>query len=47
MEVIYNVFEAAMNGCYALCNNYGAAIVLFTLLSNIFMLTVSVWVQKN
>ncbi len=47
MEVIYNVFEAAMNGCYALCNNYGAAIVLFTLLSKIVLLPVSVWVQKN
>ncbi len=36
-----------MNGCYALCNNYGFAIILFTLVSKIVLLPVSVWVQKN
>ena len=47
MEVLYNVFEAVMNGCYLLCKNYGVAILLFTLISKIVLLPVSVWVQKN
>lgn len=47
MEILYNIFEAVMNGCYALCKNYGAAILLFTLISKIVLLPVSVWVQKN
>lgn len=36
-----------MNGCYWLCKNYGVAIILFTLISKIVLLPVSVWVQKN
>ena len=36
-----------MNGCYTLCKNYGVAIILFTLISKIILLPVSVWVQKN
>ena len=36
-----------MNGCYAICNNYGWAIVLFTLLSKIVLIPVSIWVQLN
>ena len=36
-----------MNVCYQLCKNYGAAILLFTLISKIVLLPVSVWVQKN
>lgn len=47
MEILYSAFEAVMNGCYALCQNYGVAILLFTLLSKIVLLPVSVWVQKN
>lgn len=47
MEILYNAFEAVMNGCYAFCNNYGAAILLFTLISKLVLLPVSVWVQKN
>jgi len=47
MEVLYSAFESVMNGCYALCKNYGAAILVFTLLSKIVLLPVSVWVQKN
>ena len=44
---MYAFFSWAMNGCYAICNNYGWAIVLFTLLSNIVLIPVSVWVQLN
>lgn len=37
----------AMNLCYALVKNYGFAIILFTLLSKVILLPVSIWVQKN
>lgn len=33
--------------CYYLAHNYGLAIILFTLISKIVLLPVSVWVQKN
>ena len=44
---MYAFFSWAMNGCYVICNNYGWAIVLFTLLSKIVLIPVSVWVQLN
>lgn len=44
---MYAFFSWAMNGCYAICNNYGWAIVLFTLLSKIVLIPVSIWVQLN
>ena len=47
MEVLYQALEWIMNGCYAICNNYGIAIILFTLISKIILLPVSIWVQKN
>ena len=36
-----------MNLCYELCNNYGLAIILFTLFSKVILLPISIWVQKN
>lgn len=36
-----------MKLCYNLVNNYGLAIILFTIVSRIFILPVSIWVQKN
>ena len=36
-----------INFCYELCQNYGLAIILFTLISKIVLLPVSIWVQKN
>lgn len=33
--------------CYNLVKNYGAAIILFTLLTKVILWPVSVWVQKN
>ena len=36
-----------MNICYKLCRNYGLAIILFTLLSKIILLPLSVWLQYN
>ncbi|MCD7726098.1 MAG: membrane protein insertase YidC [Clostridiales bacterium] len=47
MEVIYTALGWIMTECYYLCRNYGAAIILFTLISKIFLLPISVWVHKN
>ena len=33
--------------CYKLFNNYGIAIILFTLISKVVLLPLSIWVQKN
>lgn len=44
---MYTFFSWAMNGCYTICKSYGWAIVLFTLLSKIVLIPVSVWVQLN
>lgn len=47
MTILYNILDRIMNGCYFLCGNYGLAIILFTFVSKIVLLPVSVWVQKN
>lgn len=47
MKILVNILTWIMSGCYFLVNNYGFAIILFTLLSKIILLPVSVWVQKN
>ena len=36
-----------MKLCYNIVGNYGAAIILFTLVSKIILLPISIWVQKN
>ncbi|MBQ1298625.1 YidC/Oxa1 family membrane protein insertase, partial [Candidatus Saccharibacteria bacterium] len=36
-----------MKLCYNVVNNYGLAIILFTLVSKIILLPISIWVQKN
>lgn len=36
-----------MKFCYSVIQNYGAAIILFTLLSKVILIPVSVWVHKN
>lgn len=36
-----------MNGCYAIFHNYGIAIIVFTFISKIVLLPISIWVQKN
>lgn len=36
-----------MNKCYALVNNYGLAIILFTLISKIVLLPISLWTYFN
>ena len=47
MKIVIDALEWVMNGCYLLCHNYGIAIILFTLISKIVLLPVSVWLQKN
>jgi len=41
------LLEQIMYWCYMVCGNYGLAIILFTFLSKIVLLPLSVWVQKN
>ncbi len=47
MKYVLDALEWIMNQCYGLIGNYGFAIVLFTLISKIILLPISVWVQKN
>lgn len=47
MNILYHLLEPVMNLCYAICHNYGLAIILFTFLSKIVLIPISVWVQKN
>lgn len=47
MSYVYKLFEEILNYCYFFCKNYGWAIILFTLLSKIVLLPLSIWVQKN
>ena len=47
MEIFYKAFEAVLKLCYQFLDNYGLAIILFTLLSKVVLLPLSVWVQKN
>ncbi len=47
MDVLYRALTWVMKLCYGLCRNYGLAILLFTLLSKIVLLPISVWLQKN
>ena len=47
MKILVDVLIWVMNGCYTFCGNYGWAIILFTVLSKIILLPVSIWVQKN
>ena len=51
MEVILNgiasALGAVMDVCYSVCKNYGLAIILFTLISKIILLPISIWVHYN
>lgn len=47
MNLLNLIFSIIMKWCYMICKNYGVAIVLFTFLSKIILLPVSIWVQKN
>ena len=47
MALIYGLFNWILGFCYKLLGNYGLAIIMFTLISKIILLPVSVWVQNN
>lgn len=47
MEMLSKGLGYVMNGCYGLLHDYGLAIILFTLISKIVLMPVSIWVQKN
>ena len=46
-ELIAVPLGAVMDWCYGFLQNYGWAILLFTLISKIILLPISIWVQKN
>ena len=47
MSYIIVLLENTLYACYCIFNNYGLAIILFTLLSKVVLLPVSIWVQMN
>ena len=47
IDALGNAFGYVMYGCYKIIGDYGWAIVVFTLLTKIIMLPISVMVQKN
>lgn len=44
---IVDALVGLINGCYMLCHNYWIAIFLFTLLTKVILLPLSIWIQKN
>lgn len=47
MSIISKLLGSVLRRCYLFSNNYGFAILLFTLLSKLILLPVSIWVQFN
>ncbi len=47
MEFLFSPIGWLMNACYQLTNNYAVAIIVFTLLTKVIFLPLSVWVHKN
>ena len=47
MKIIGDLFGQVMFFCYGLTDSYGLTIVLFTLLTKILLLPISILVQKN
>ena len=51
MSIIINAIVDGLiwliNVCYSLCNNYWIAILIFTFLTKVILLPLSIWVQKN
>ena len=44
---LIDILGKIMQFCYDIFNNYGIAIILFTLFSKIVLLPISIWIQKN
>lgn len=47
INVLLTPLGAVLRMCYQLVSNYGLAIILFTILSKVVLLPVTVWVHKN
>lgn len=47
MDIIARPLSVLMEFCYQLVGNYALAIVLFTLLTKIILLPLSLWTHKN
>lgn len=47
MKIIGDIFSGVMYVCYEIMHNYGLAIILFTLMTKIILLPISVMVQMN
>ena len=47
MQAIGSFFGRVMYFCYQIVHNYGLAIILFTLITKVILLPISVMVQKN
>lgn len=47
IDAVVNGLLWLINLCYGFCGNYWAAIFIFTLLTKVILLPLSVWVQKN
>ena len=47
MQFLYRFLGWIMNGCYGILHNYGYAIMLFTFISKIVILPVSLWTYFN
>ena len=46
-SVLGSMLGTIMRGCYALTQNYGLAIILFTFFTKVILFPLSLWVQKN
>lgn len=47
MTIISKALGYMLHACYILCGDYLIALILFTILTKIVLLPVSIWVQKN
>lgn len=47
IDAVVGVLVWLINLCYGFCHNYWMAILIFTFLTKVILLPLSVWVQKN
>lgn len=47
MNILSQIFSNIIGFCYSFLGNYGLAIVVFTLLTKVILLPVSLWTQRN
>lgn len=46
-DAFVNLLGFVFNGSYKICNNYGLAIIIFTVLSKILLFPINILIQKN